>query len=90
LLTAQFPRFERRALFKVGMVEIGGAEPRPYFVDHPAPLWRGRLCILPLSHFHRHAGFQPPWTTEETDACFIVRDHNGQALAYAYFEGSRV
>jgi hypothetical protein len=30
--------------------------------------------------------FQPPWTTEETDACFIVRDANGQALAYVYFE----
>ena len=23
---------------------------------------------------------------EETDACFIVRDNNGQALAYVYFE----
>ena len=22
--------------------------------------------------------FPPPWTTEETDACFIVRDANGQ------------
>jgi hypothetical protein len=30
--------------------------------------------------------FPPPWTVEETDACFIVRDHNGQALAYVYFE----
>jgi hypothetical protein len=30
--------------------------------------------------------FPPPWSVEETDACFIVRDHNGQALAYAYFE----
>jgi hypothetical protein len=27
--------------------------------------------------------FPPPWSVEETDACFIVRDHNGQALAYA-------
>jgi hypothetical protein len=25
--------------------------------------------------------FPPPWTAEEIDACFIVRDHNGQALA---------
>jgi hypothetical protein len=25
-------------------------------------------------------------TAEETDACFIVRDVNGQALAYVYFE----
>ena len=25
--------------------------------------------------------FPPPWTIEETDACFIVRDANGQALA---------
>jgi hypothetical protein len=24
--------------------------------------------------------FPPPWTAEETEACFIVRDHNGQAL----------
>jgi hypothetical protein len=30
--------------------------------------------------------FPPPWFAEETDACFIVRDHNGQALAYVYFE----
>ena len=31
--------------------------------------------------------FPPPWFVEETDACFIVRDKNGQALAYVYFEG---
>jgi hypothetical protein len=30
--------------------------------------------------------FRPPWSVEETDACFIVKDHNGQALAYVYFE----
>ncbi len=31
--------------------------------------------------------FPPPWTVgEATDACFIVRDKNGQALAYFYFE----
>jgi hypothetical protein len=30
--------------------------------------------------------FPPPWIAEETDACFIVRDANGQALAYVYFE----
>ena len=30
--------------------------------------------------------FPPPWTVEETDACFIGRDENGQALAYVYFE----
>ena len=30
--------------------------------------------------------FPPPWTAEETDACFIVRDANGHALAYMYFE----
>ena len=28
----------------------------------------------------------PPWTVEETDACFVVRDGKGQALAYVYFE----
>jgi len=25
--------------------------------------------------------FPPPWSVEELDACFVVRDHNGQALA---------
>jgi hypothetical protein len=30
--------------------------------------------------------FPPPWTAEETDACFAVRDASGQALAYVYFE----
>ena len=28
----------------------------------------------------------PPWSVEETDACFIVRDANRQALAYVYCE----
>jgi hypothetical protein len=31
--------------------------------------------------------FPPPWTVEEAnDACFIVRDKNGQALGYFYCE----
>jgi len=30
--------------------------------------------------------FPPPWTVEETQPCFIVRDHNGQALAFVYCE----
>jgi hypothetical protein len=30
--------------------------------------------------------FPPPWSVEETDACFIVRENGGQALAYVYFE----
>ncbi len=30
--------------------------------------------------------FPPPWIIEENnDACFIVRDANGQALGYFYF-----
>jgi hypothetical protein len=30
--------------------------------------------------------FPPPWSAEETGACYIVRDANGQALAYVYYE----
>jgi hypothetical protein len=30
--------------------------------------------------------FPSPWSVEDNGACFIVRDHNGQALAYIYFE----
>jgi hypothetical protein len=25
--------------------------------------------------------FSPPWSAEETDACFIVKDHNGKSLS---------
>ena len=30
--------------------------------------------------------FPPPWTIKELNACFVVRDHGGQAPAYVYFE----
>ena len=30
--------------------------------------------------------FPPSWSVEETDPYFIVRDRNGQALAYVVFE----
>ena len=31
--------------------------------------------------------FPPPWTVEDhNDACFIVKDHDGHALAYVYYE----
>ena len=41
-----------------------------------------RLAVL----MPRSRRFPPPWTVEETAPCFIVRDHNGQALAYVYCE----
>jgi len=31
--------------------------------------------------------FPPPWSVEEHEnKCFIVKDHDGQKLAYVYFE----
>jgi hypothetical protein len=30
--------------------------------------------------------FPPPWTLDEHDECFIVRDADGQALGYFYFD----
>jgi hypothetical protein len=30
--------------------------------------------------------FPPPWSVEELEACFVVRDHSGQKLAYVYYE----
>jgi hypothetical protein len=31
--------------------------------------------------------FPPPWTVEESDGYFIVRDHNGLQLTYYVFRG---
>jgi hypothetical protein len=40
-----------------------------------------------MSHTESNRRFPLPWTIEEhNDACFIVRDKIGQALAYVYFE----
>jgi hypothetical protein len=35
--------------------------------------------------------FPPPWTVEELDEgpCYVVRDHEGQQLAYVYFDNPR-
>ena len=30
-----------------------------------------------------------PWSVGEEDACFVVRDRNGQALSYVYFKDER-
>ena len=30
--------------------------------------------------------FPPPWSVDELDSCFVVKDANGHALAYMYFE----
>jgi hypothetical protein len=30
--------------------------------------------------------FSTPWDIDDNGACFIVRDHNGQALSYVYYE----
>ena len=35
----------------------------------------------------RRRHFPPPWTVEDhNDACFIVKDGNGFAVAYVYYE----
>jgi hypothetical protein len=47
-------------------------------------VWRDRRAGLGLALMSRR--FPPPWSAEETDACFIVRDASGQALGYFYFE----
>jgi hypothetical protein len=54
-------------------------------------LWRFapyfHQLLLQLSSFamsYRH--FPPPWSVEELDACFVIKDDAGQKLAYVYFE----
>jgi hypothetical protein len=54
----------------------------------------GRFCVLPscfgggrdILVLMTTRRFPPPWSVEEQAACFVVRDHNGQQLAYVYFE----
>jgi hypothetical protein len=30
--------------------------------------------------------FSPPWSVEDLSACFVVKDCEGQSLAYVYYE----
>ena len=30
--------------------------------------------------------YPPPWSIDELEECFVVKDQNGQQLAYVYFE----
>jgi hypothetical protein len=34
--------------------------------------------------------FPPPWTVEELEENFVIKDATGQALAYIYFEDQSV
>jgi hypothetical protein len=43
-------------------------------------------AALASEFIHQVGGFPPPWSVEELDACFVVRDHSGQQLAYVYLE----
>jgi hypothetical protein len=46
----------------------------------------GTVQAVSFSADPAHGRFPPPRTVEEQAACFVVRDHSGQALAYVYFE----
>ena len=39
-----------------------------------------------LPQFGNQRRFPPPWSVEETAACFIVKDSDEQALSYVYCE----
>ena len=46
-------------------------------------LTRLKSCLHSQMHSRR---FPPPWSAKVTPNCFIVRDANGQALTYIYYE----
>jgi hypothetical protein len=50
--------------------------------DRPGGLYHGDGATLLISSRR----FPPPWTLEELEACFVVKDSGGQKLAYVYFE----
>jgi hypothetical protein len=41
---------------------------------------------MPFMTEQPRRSFTPPWDIEDNGACFIVRDHNGQALSFIYYE----
>jgi hypothetical protein len=60
----------------------GPAPPQPWSLVHSAT---GPPTPPPFLHAAARR-FPPPWSVDEQNVCFIVRDNTGQALAYVYFE----
>jgi hypothetical protein len=51
------------------------------------PARKPAVAGLEKAHMPSARRFPPPWDIEEANAaCFIVKDNNGHALAYVYFE----
>src|SRR5580704_15257855 len=71
-----WPRVSRAAACSLGMRD---AEPSK--VGEPTATVPEMTPPRPVRRF------PPPWSVDEQEACFIVRDTNGQALAYVYCEG---
>jgi len=45
-----------------------------------------RKSKLPPPSQPRNRRFPPPWSVEDIDAAFVVKDSDGQQVAYVYFE----
>jgi len=43
-------------------------------------------CSLEIENPMPDRNFPPPWSSEEHSAYFVVRDNNGLAVAYVYYE----
>ncbi len=54
--------------------------------SRPWSLYGSALMETALKPNLRPRRFPPPWTIDELDACFVVKDNAGQKLAYVYFE----
>jgi hypothetical protein len=61
----------------------GDVKPERFYVLRFCFGGGGDILLCLMSDTRR---FPPPWSVEEQEACFVVRDHNGQQLAYVYFE----
>jgi hypothetical protein len=61
---------------------LGWARGQTPLSEGAEKLYFGTHSARPMTARH----FPPPWSVEDNGACFIVRDHAGQALAYVYYE----
>jgi hypothetical protein len=64
----------------------GNAKPKRFCVLYSCSGGGRDILVCLVSDARR---FPPPWSVEELDACFVVRDHDGQQLAYVYFDDPR-
>jgi hypothetical protein len=66
--------------------QAGAGIGRPLSCELPSEAFSIQVFDFPPQIEMPDRTFPPPWSSEEHSAYYVIRDRNGQGLAYIYYE----